>query len=526
MVINMEKIADKELYGDYTEAGTGQRLVAMFKDVLKWCMDTGNWYEYPRDVETGLWRKVDESRLYHYVLAIGRAIKADAESRLQDIYDAEGKAVRLDRTNALKYSKQLEKLSHVKASIAFARSDFVCMQGDFDSNPQYLGMPDNKVINLLTGEVEEGKPEYMLTKKLNGNLKENVSDNFITFINRFLPNEAERRYFWLYCGSSLLGHEYRDGDDKCGMFIDSVSGTGKTTFLNVLTPAMGDYFKLFDIKLLTQEVKDPNKPNPLLCNLVGARIIACSEIGAGTQFVGNTYKMYTGNDDLVTRNMFGKTFTFTPDFRILVMCNDLPRPDSTDDTSFRCRFRRIHRDTAIPDEVRDTKIKQKAKTQEWRDDMVTWLIQGAQEYLKIDGKLDNYDGKNLNECDLPDTIKRAIEEYIGDNDTMLDFFTANFKRDKNGKVAWQDIYDTYINYTHERVDYYNFLRVYKKAINRFGFKTKRAWMRRPSPTDPDITEPKYLECVIGVRAINEKDSANDFIGKLKIVQQDNKTNVS
>lgn len=522
-------IADKERYGDYTEAGTGKRLVAMFKDVLKWCRDTGNWYEYRGD--TGLWSFVDESRLYHYVLKVAEEVKKDANERLVDVEvkNEDGEVVRTikNKTNALNYARTMEKLSHCRAAIAFAKDSFLCLQGDFDKNPLYLGLPDCKVINLMTGEVEESKAEYMITLALAGTVKDSVSDKFITFINKFLENEELRNYFWRFCGCALLGQELRNTNDKMALFVDSVSGSGKSTFLKVLRSAMGDYFKFADIRLLTTEIKDPNKPNPLLCHLQGARIVGFSEIPAGTQFVSDVFKRLAAADVALTRNVFGKMFEYIPNFKLLVMANDLPRPDETDDDSFRCRFRRIKVEKPITE--KDPDIERNAKTKEWRDDMVTWLVKGAQEYLKA-GALDDYNGSNLDTCNLPQPIKDSIKQYVGDNDTMLDFFTANFIFDKDGKEPWQNIFNVYRDYTKDnRTTYYEFVRTYKKALSRFNLTVKRCWVKVPIGDDDDgVCTPKLLDCVMGIRPIKNTDTYEslEMVQKRKQIKVVNNTNVS
>ena len=501
-------------HGDYTEQGLGQRILEVFGDEIHWCKDSKRWYTY--DENTGLWKQSEKEDMLFITRSISSLLVGDRGS----VTDSD----QIKAFNKFLYNVQSKHFAY--NGLDYAKSEVSCVQADFDAQATILGLPGGKVVDLESGEVKDSKPEYMITMKLNGSVKESVSERFEVFIRKFLESDDLRMYFWRFCGCALLGQEARNSDDKMALFMDSVSGSGKSTFLKVLKPAMGDYYKTADIRLLTTDVKDPNKPNPLLCHLQGARIVGISEIPADTQFVADVFKRLAAADVALTRDMYSKTFEYVPDFKMLVMANDLPRPDATDDASFRCRFRRIRVNKPIED--KDPDIERNAKTQEWRDDMVTWLVQGVKEY-KAAGKLDDYNGVNLKGCNLPVAMKEAIKQYIGDNDDILDFFTSNFRRDDKGKIPWLIMFKTYRDYTKDkRMNYYNFVRTYKKALSRFNLSEKRAWVEVLTDLDDDDspTEMKYLECVVGIRKLELRDSLDSTNFKKKAVAVVPNTNVS
>ena len=139
-------------------------------------------------------------------------------------------------------------------------------------------MANCKAYDLVNGKVIDGCREFMLTKRLNGNVKEKISDDFYTFINTMFPDKKVCDYVQKFLGSSLLGFLLRNPDDKNALFIDStVPDTGKSTLLTLLENALGDYYAVADSSILTTRTKDSNAATPALAALKGCRFVGISE---------------------------------------------------------------------------------------------------------------------------------------------------------------------------------------------------------------------------------------------------------
>lgn len=496
--MDIEGISKCDKYS-YTQVGTAQRAHDLFKDEIRWCSDTDNWYVF--DKITNLWMLVDVSRIYHYIINIADRIKADSKILVKTNEDGENDYTAQNK--ALKYVGSIQMLSHVKGAIEFLKDSVSCKQSDFDAVPKFAGLADGTVLDLLTGKITEGKAEYMLTKSLAGIVKDTVSDEFTAYINAFLPDPDVRSYVQKYCGSALLGHTLRNSDDKRILMVDSVSGTGKSTFLSCLHLALGSYYHSAPIQLLTMETKDVNRPNPVLADLQGVRIAGISEIAANTTFSGDNFKRLSGNDVVIARRPYDKkAYYYTPDFRILVMSNDLPRPDDTDDIAFRIRFRRIRLEQPL--EHKDGSILTKMTTQEWKDDVVTWLYQGCAAYLAQNGVLDDFNGKDIDNCNLPKAMVSALRLYYSDNDDMGDFIWSHYKLDADGIIPYKAMHDDYVKYTGDKRSTLNaFCRGIKKSFKRFGIMEVRKYC---TVEDEDgKTSVQRLKCAKGLSRLTATD---------------------
>ena len=435
-------------YGSYTEAGTGERFVACYGEIVKFVEDTEKWKVF--DNETNFWRELSE----YNVIDMVKAIADKCEAELVDVENAD------TVKEMVKYIKAMRSLRHVKNALEFAKAAIVCKQEDFDANPRYLGMAGGKVLDLFECKVVDGCKDFMITKCLHGGIHSPISDEFYQYINTLIKDAEVREYVQKYLGSSLLGFRGRSTADKRALFLDSSEGnTGKSSILTLLEYSMGEYYKGVDINLLTEPIKDANRPNPMLAQLQGCRIVGISEVAKGAVFQDDNFKRLTGNDSVYCRFPYDKKiFHYRPDFRLLVVSNFLPVPQTIDDMAFKLRLRRYTFDRELSAEEMDTDIDNKFRKQEFIDDFLSWLVEGCKKYIDGGKMLDDYKGNNLETSNLPSAMKKAIGQYIGDYDVMGDFFHTFYKITGNEKdvVGLREMYDTWVQYSNDkRTGYYS-----------------------------------------------------------------------
>ena len=269
---NVKGIAGLE-HGSYTQYGAAQRFLEYVGDNYKFCTDIKTWMQY--DEETGLWSEITEEVMCHVMIEIGQWIEADAINieagdRKKAAEDFAAKFLtKYFCSNALYFCKGIKDKDTGLA--------IPCLYDDFDSNPKIIGMANCKAYDLVNGKVIDGCREFMLTKRLNGNVKEKISDDFYTFINTMFPDKKVCDYVQKFLGSSLLGFLLRNPDDKNALFIDStVPDTGKSTLLTLLENALGDYYAVADSSILTTRTKDSNAATPALAALKGCRFVGIS----------------------------------------------------------------------------------------------------------------------------------------------------------------------------------------------------------------------------------------------------------
>lgn len=474
-------------FGTYTDAGGANRFEAAFGNDFKWVEDTEKWVRY--NEKTGLWEVVSKSLMLNKVAELADILERD-KLEVESLDDEKGLG---------KFIRELRTLKNANAILEYSKYRLRIKQRDFDSYPYILGLPAGKVMNLATMQVESAERKYLLTKTLAGSIKDTVSQDFMDFITKIFTDEEVLRYVQKFLGGGLLGYQLRHSNDKTALFVDSsCPNTGKSTFLSMLEAVMKDYYENAGAGLLTNSISDENKPNPILADLRGARVAGISELSANQKFAQRNFKSFTGNDTALARYPYDKKpFRFKPDFRILVVSNYLPQPENAEDEAFKARMRRITLTEKIKEA--DVHITEKFKNQDFLDDCVTWLVEGCKIY-KAEG-LDNYDGSNLEESNLPAAMKTAIKKFYHENDDIGDFFKSFYKITCDSKdfIPMQNVYQKWKEYTDDKTGFYVWGKTVRESFKRLGLQEKRKSIVENNGKS------SFPTCIVGLKPLSRSD---------------------
>ena len=106
-------------------------------------------------------------------------------------------------------------------------------------------------------------------------------------------------------------------------------------------------------------------------------------------------------------------------------------------------------------------------------------------------------------------MKRAIAEYIGQNDEMLEFFGTYYTRaDSDSYEFLESIYKNWLEYTNDKKTTFNmFCRTFRQLIQRLGLREGRVLTEEGKP--------RRLKCVYGVRQLVKADIASKA-GKISL----------
>ena len=108
-------------------------------------------------------------------------------------------------------------------------------------------------------------------------------------------------------------------------FILGPPGTGKSTLVQAVQKALGDYARAGNVSaLLTPRNGDPSAPQPFLVGLNGARLAAMPETKSSMVLDVPTIARITGEDRIATRDMHGKAFDMVPKFKVILYGNQAP----------------------------------------------------------------------------------------------------------------------------------------------------------------------------------------------------------
>ena len=281
------------------------------------------------------------------------------------------------RCNGMKEGKALASSRTIAAVAHLAQSDrrIAATVDQWDADPWLLNTPSG-IYDLRTGEIRKHDPDCYMTK-ITG-----VAPNYAmptpvweAFLNRITGGNAELiDYLRRVAGYSLTGltHEH------ALFFYYGLGANGKTTYLNALTAAAGDYHRAAPIETFSAS---NNERHPTeLAGLQGSRIVTATETEEGRRWAESRVKQLTGGDKIAARFMRQDFFEFTPQFKLHIAGNHKPGLRSVDE-AIRRRFNLIPFNITIPPEERDADLPNKLKAE--LPGSLAWMIDGCTQWQEL-----------------------------------------------------------------------------------------------------------------------------------------------
>tara|TARA_Y100000389_G_C17462502_1_gene522897 strand:+ start:244 stop:2982 length:2739 start_codon:yes stop_codon:yes gene_type:complete len=220
-----------------------------------------------------------------------------------------------------------EKLDDQRNLVGFENGIYDLSKGLFR-----IGLPDDYVS--LSCEITLPVVRTSMPIKIN-EIKETIQEmnNYETFsseLDDFLikvfPNQKVRDYILRFLSSCLSG-EVRE--EKFYFWTGS-GGNGKSKLVDLVEFALGEYSKSMDVSYLTTKRGSSSSASPELENIKKARFVWMSEPEKQDLIYGGKLKLMTGGDKMTSRGLFKGTEQFKPQFKIVLMCNDLPKLSGND----------------------------------------------------------------------------------------------------------------------------------------------------------------------------------------------------
>jgi putative DNA primase/helicase len=248
---------------------------------------------------------------------------------------------------------------------------------------------------------------------------------WMKFLNRVLANDRPMiTFLQRYLGYCLTGHVH----EHVLVFLFGTGANGKTTFTDTVAGIFNDYAVTAPMEMFLTSKFDRHPTE--IARLRGARLVVAHETTKGRAWDEAKVKTLTGGDRLSARFMRGDFFDFSPTHKLLISGNTKPSLRNVDE-AIRRRFILIPFMVTIPAGERDPKLAEKLKA-EWPA-ILRWMLDGHSEWKRIGLK-------------VPESIRKATEDYLADQDTLgqwiadctqthLNAFTLTRKLFKSWK-AW------------------------------------------------------------------------------------------
>lgn len=336
------------------------------------------------------------------------------------------------------------------ADAIFAIDEIRTSPDDWDNNPWLINCMDG-IINVkgycqrkakkdgITlpvwqgDELEPWKVEHSPDQLFRKIAKVKITDfkddfgwnTFNLFLDAVQPDVAVQKYLQKALGSSL-------GDcsaDNIFIWMPGKAGSGKSTLATALKGATGDYYGTADISnfYTGNHLDDPTRAQPQLDELRGKKVVIFPEASAGRVVDIASIKKWFGSE-VVTRGLYSSGGPWTPRFRGVCDCNEMPQLSNPTDGGVRRRFR------VIPWTTDQRKNAQATVRMGFESDprihasVLRWLLVGCYEWCKSGFLLDNERDENI-----PKVVREATAEYFSKVDDVADYVELNL--DLSGNPA-------------------------------------------------------------------------------------------
>ena len=298
----------------------------------------------------------------------------------------------------------------------FHERDFL---DNLDENPNLIAF-ENFVYDLKQHRVREGYPEDYISMSTGYKYPDYLSesDEMVThlkeFLRQILPQPAVRKYTMLFLSSCLGGS---NPDESFNIWTGG-GGNGKSKLTELFGLAAGDYACNVPVSMLTQKRNSSSAANPELARTKGKRFCSMQEPDDNCSFNLGLMKELTGNDTIQARTLFKEPMEFKPQFKLVMMCNQLPSLPTIDNgtmrrlkvTEFIATFK-DKPDHNAPKERPEFKIDRNLN-----DKLKLW---GPVFMWKL---LDFHKEFSMNGNTPPDQIIKASQEYQAKEDIIQRFF--------------------------------------------------------------------------------------------------------
>ena len=308
-----------------------------------------------------------------------------------------------------------------------------------DSHEHLLGF-DNGVYDLRMHEFRDGSP-----------------DDYISFTTGrhympFDPTSVEALEIALYLSqvftnANVLAYFKNlllvliDGgirQEKFYVFTGSGSNS-KSALLNLVQKALGEYYCILPIALLTQKRAASNAAQSELARTKGRRVAVMQEPGDNETINIGLMKELSGGDRVQCRALFKEPIEFRPQFKMIMTCNELPDVPGNDGGTWR-RIRVIEFTSKFceapnPDNPREFPIDGSLleKFERWADTFISMLIHHHK----------STDTPNNN--NEPLEVRIATESYKANNDVVGQFVNERLERvaDPKQTLSFKTAFDEF-----------------------------------------------------------------------------------
>ena len=406
----------------FTDAGNGERLVAMHGDRLRYVAELKGWTAF----DGRRWARDTTQEVKRLAIDTARA----TYRQCVDIENA-------DIRRALeKHARQSEQARGIQSMLALASAapGMTVSVIDFDSQPYVLNCT-NGSLNLQYEQLHPHRRSDRLMKLCPHAYEPNAEcPEFLQFLSRSMGDRegasaaqveaahVRMEFLQKAVGMSLTA----DVSEKIIFCLFGPTNSGKTTFLNTIRYALGDDYAgqvLID-SLMANSRQSDNNAKADLVDLLGKRFVTTSEAEGSQRLAEGRLKYLTQGaySRIKAARKYENPIEFSASHTLWLDSNQRPEVWSTDDAVWE-RLKPVPFDFRVPVDELDRGLPPRLRSE--AGGILAWAVQGCTRWLK----------EGLGE--IPD-VSKARDEWRSENDPLAEFIEdeAELKLGDREAFAW------------------------------------------------------------------------------------------
>ena len=344
-----------------TDLGNAERLVARHGPDLLYCADRRSWLIW----DGARWQPDRRGE-----------IQARAIDTVRAIAEEGGSTSRLARKELASHARASQRAERIGAMVRLAQSLLPVTLEELDADPWLLTTPTG-TLDLRSGALHAHERRDRITRTTQVPYDpRGTCPRWERFLREAVGGDEELvAYLQRAAGYAATGSTR----ERAIVVLLGPTASGKTTFLELLRAAVGDYGAVTPTTTLLGGQRGSGIPADVAA-LAGARLVIASEADDVGPWDAAKLKLLTGGDSLTARHLYGQLFTFTPSHTLLLATNRLPQLGRVDEAL----LGRLHVvPFAPPDSGTPRDHALRAQLESELTGILAWIVRGALEWGRL-----------------------------------------------------------------------------------------------------------------------------------------------
>jgi P4 family phage/plasmid primase-like protien len=274
------------------------------------------------------------------------------------------------------------------------------------------------------------------------------------FLERFQPDVEIREWLQKLAGYTLLGRNPK----RLMVVAFGSTSTGKTTFANALSNALGGYASGTTMTVFRDNQDE--RPRPDLVKVLTKRFVFAEEASASWHLHPDQIKRITGGAKIQARVPYAKEYLdILPAFTPWLLTNHAPTIEGADAALWR-RMIIVPFDIQIPANEEDDHFQELLESERGREAVLAWAVEGYRMYLE---EPDSLTFAPTGAIEAGQRFRAEVSDFASAMDDLCEYGEPDAYR-----VASEQLYQAYIMWC----DNHNIKDRDRMSLQKFGREIK------------------------------------------------------